>query len=52
MVDSDNGDIIFNGKSLIKDKNYLFQNISVCQQENIFFGYLTVSEHLKYICMK
>ena len=43
------GDIYLNGKSILKDKNYLHKNISVCYHENIFFNYLTVEEHLKFI---
>ena len=41
------GDIIYNGRSLIKDKSYLYENISLCQQQNIFFNFLTVKEHLE-----
>ena len=44
------GDIFLNGISLITNKPYLFKNIGLCQQENIFFDYLTVKEHLKYMC--
>ena len=29
------GDIFYKGKSLITNKNYLFENIGVCQQEDI-----------------
>ena len=44
------GDILLNGKSLVTDKSYLYNNIGLCQQENIFFDYLTVQEHLEYMC--
>jgi len=44
------GDIFYKGMSLVTNKDYLFENIGICQQENIFFEYLTVSEHLKYMC--
>ena len=47
--DPDRGDIFLNGISVITDKNYLYHNIGLCQQEDIFFEYLTVSEHLKYM---
>ena len=47
--DPDKGDIFLNGISIITDKNYLYHNIGLCQQEDIFFEYLTVSEHLKYM---
>ena len=50
VFDPTNGDIFFRGKSIITDKDYLFKNIGVCQQEDIFFDYLTVSEHLRYMC--
>ena len=43
------GDIFLNGKSILKDKKYLHKNISVCYHENLFFDYLTVEEHLKFI---
>ena len=46
----DYGDILFNGKSLVTNRQYLFENIGLCQQENIFFDYLTVQEHLEYMC--
>ena len=44
------GDIFYKGKSIITDKSYLFENIGVCQQENILFEYLTVAQHLQYMC--
>ena len=43
------GDIFYKGKSIITDKDYLFQNIGVCHQEDIFFDYLTVTQHLNYM---
>ena len=47
--DPDNGDIFLNNISVITNKKYLYQNIGLCQQEDIFFDYLTVAEHLKYM---
>ena len=44
------GDIFYKGNSIITDKTYLFENIGVCQQEDILFEYLTVAQHLQYIC--
>ena len=35
---------------MVTDKEYLYQNIGLCQQEDIFFEYLTVEEHLEYMC--
>jgi ABC-type bacteriocin/lantibiotic exporter with double-glycine peptidase domain len=46
----DEGDIFLNGKSLVTDKKYLYENIGLCQQEDIFFEHLTVEEHLEYMC--
>ena len=42
--------ILLDGRSLVTDKKYLYQNIGLCQQDNIFFDYLTVEEHLEYMC--
>ena len=50
IFDPDQGDILLNNKSVVTDKNYLYKNIGLCQQENIFFDYLTVEEHLSYMC--
>ena len=47
--DPDNGDIFLNNISVVTNKKYLFNNIGLCQQEDIFFDYLTVYEHLKYM---
>ena len=47
--DPDNGDIFLNDISIITNKNYLYQNIGLCQQEDILFSYLTVQEHLQYM---
>ena len=50
IYDPTQGDILYKGRSIVTDKDYLFRNIGVCQQEDIFFEYLTVSEHLSYMC--
>ena len=47
--DPDNGDIFLNNISVVTNKKYLYNNIGLCQQEDIFFDYLTVYEHLKYM---
>ena len=49
IITPDNGGVIYNERSLLSNKLYLYQSISSCQQENIFFDYLTVHEHLKLI---
>ena len=50
LENPDEGDILLNGKSIVEDKEYLFRNLGLCAQEDIFFDYLTVSEHLQYMC--
>ena len=50
ILDPSEGDIFYKGRSLVTNKDYLFENIGICQQEDIFFDYLTVSEHLEYMC--
>ena len=40
------GDIYMDNISLITNKNYLFKHIGICSQENIFFDYLTVEQHI------
>ena len=47
--DPDAGDIFLNNISVVTNKKYLFHNIGLCQQEDIFFDYLTVYEHLKFM---
>ena len=48
LEDPDQGDIFLNGTSLVTNKNFLYHNIGLCQQEDIFFDYLTVNDHLNY----
>ena len=50
LEDPDKGDILLNGKSIVVNKEYLFSNLGLCAQEDIFFEYLTVQEHLQYMC--
>ena len=50
IIDPNQGDIFYNGTSLVTNKSYLYENIGLCQQEDIFFEYLTVQEHLEYLC--
>ena len=45
----DNGDILLFGNSILKNKKLLYRNIGVCNQDNNFFDYLTIYEHLKYL---
>ena len=47
--DPTNGDILLNNDSLIINRNLLYQNLGICFQEDIFFPYLTINEHLKFI---
>ena len=46
----DKGDIFLDGQSLITNKDYLYHNIGLCAQDDIFFDYLTVYEHLHLMC--
>ena len=46
-IKPDEGDIIYNGESLIKNKLYNNQKINFVQQENLYYDYLTVKEHLE-----
>ena len=46
----DKGDIFLDGQSLITNKDYLYHNIGLCAQDDIFFDYLTVYEHLQLMC--
>ena len=48
-IKPDEGDIIYKGKSLIKDKSYNNQNISYYLQDSLCYDYLTVKEHLEFI---
>ena len=46
IQDPDNGDIFLGATSLVTNKDYLYKNIGLCAQDDIFFDYLTVEEHL------
>lgn len=46
----DAGDICLDGHSLLKEKQYLYKNIGLCEQENLFFDYMTVTENLEMMC--
>ena len=46
IEDPDKGDIFLGEKSIVANKDYLYKNIGLCQQDDIFFEYLTVKEHL------
>jgi len=37
-------------RKFIRKFFYLYENIGLCEQEDIFFDYLTVEEHLEYMC--
>ena len=37
IFDPDEGDIVLNGKSLVTNKDYLYENIGLCKQEDISF---------------
>ena len=49
IEDPNGGDIFLNNISVITNKDYLYHNIGLCEQDDIFFDYLTIEEHLKYM---
>ena len=49
IEDPDMGDIFLGKTSIVSNKQYLFQNIGLCAQDDIFFDYLTVKEHLAFM---
>ena len=49
IIKPTHGDIYLNDTSIVTNKSLLYQNIGLCQQEDVFFEYLTVEEHLEYI---
>ena len=49
LMDPEEGDIFLNEASLITNKDLIYQNIGLCQQQDIFFDYLNLKEHLQYI---
>ena len=49
LENPNNGDIFLNNISLITNKKYLYRNIGLCSQDDIFFDYLTVEQHLRYM---
>ena len=49
LMDPEEGDIFLNGSSILTNKDILYQNIGLCQQQDILFDFLNVSEHLQYI---
>ena len=49
ILDPEEGDIFLDGTSLVTNKDLIYQNIGLCQQQDIFFDYLNVQEHLQYI---
>ena len=49
ILEVDEGDIELNGISLIKNKKFLYENIGLCTQEDLYFKELTVKEHLVYM---
>ena len=49
LMEPEKGDVFLNGVSMITNKDLIYQNIGLCQQQNIFFEFLTVTEHLQFI---
>ena len=46
----DQGEIILDGIDLVKNRHYLYSNLGLCLQEDIFFNEMTVKEQLELIC--
>ena len=49
LMTPEKGNIFLDGISILTNRDFLYKNIALCQQENIFFDYLTVQEHLQYM---
>ena len=49
LMEPEQGDVFLNGISLITNKDLIYKNIGLCQQQNILFEFLTVTEHLQFI---
>lgn len=49
LLAPEKGDISLDGVSILNNRDFLYRNIAICQQQNIFFDYLTVQEHLQYM---
>ena len=49
LMEPENGDVFLNGVSIITNQDLIYKNIGLCQQQNILFEFLTVSEHLQFI---
>ena len=47
MTNCDQGQILFQNQNLIHNKEFLYKNIGLCSQDNIFFDELTVEENLR-----
>jgi ATP-binding cassette subfamily A (ABC1) protein 3 len=49
LMEPEKGDVFLNGVSIITNQELIYKNIGLCQQQNILFEFLTVSEHLQFI---
>ena len=49
LISPSEGDILFDGTSLVKNEELIYENISFCPQENILFDLLTIKEHFEYL---
>ena len=47
MLSSDSGDVMLDSHNLLEERDYLFKNIGLCSQDDIYFDDLTVIEHLE-----
>jgi ATP-binding cassette subfamily A (ABC1) protein 3 len=47
MLASEGGKVMLENHNILENRKYLFQNIGLCSQDDIFFDDLTVQEHLE-----
>ena len=48
LIFPEKGDILYNGRSLPRDRNLIYKNISICPQENNIFENLEIIENFEY----
>ena len=48
LIFPEEGDILLYGRSLLRDRNLIYKNISICPQENNIFENLKISENFEY----
>ena len=46
----DSGNITLSGKDIVNNKHYLYSNLGLCLQDDIYFEELTIKQQLELIC--